>query len=110
MEIWFDGIALVIAMRDERSENSKMMSDSEHDSGKNIVPCMRDHAGPQRAPQNGEDAEERAIHADGDHADSAFVSMRDAEEERRGEDSDPKRICGRSELAQQITAKRELFD
>ena len=59
----------------------EMVSESEHDAGENVVPCVSDHARTKTAAQNGETAEERAKCGDGDHAGRAFVSVAHSNEE-----------------------------
>ena len=87
-----------------------MLQNCEHDSGKRIVPRMRDHAGPQTAATNGKKAKHRSIRGDGDHAADAFVAMRAAEEQRGCDHADPDVAADRSELLQKVTAKDKFLD
>ena len=60
----------------------RVFENHEGDSGKNILPCVRHHTRTQTASLDRENAEKRAIHGDRDHSARAFVSVRDAEEQR----------------------------
>src|ERR1700683_2936536 len=67
---------------DAISNDVQMMRESEHDTGEDVVPRVRDHARTQTSAQYGNTAEERAVHGDRDHSRGAFVGVTQSEDER----------------------------
>jgi hypothetical protein len=87
----------------------RVFEEHEGDSGEDVVPCVRHHSWTQAASLDREYAEKRAIQGDGDHAACSFVSVRDAEEERGGQDSNPEFAAGARKLLQQVAAEGKFL-
>src|SRR5438270_6726826 len=87
----------------------EMREQAQQHAVENIIPRMRDHAGPQTFSKMCERAEQRAEYADGYHLLRALIQMAHRETQRGKHNAECCIASERGKLPLQVTAKDKFF-